>query len=262
MRAWNSAIALCLILLCAALPSKAALSDEIQVYTDDINKRGEFGLEMHVNTTPSGRSTPDYPGEIPPAHTWRVTAEFSYGLTRTLEAGLYIPTLLTPGDSTLGGTKVRLKWLPIQVEEGAAGIFAGLNFEYGWIKERLEQSTQGIELRPIIGWRDDKWLVAFNPNLEFDRAGPAKSGTPNLAPGLKVARTVREGVAAGIEYYADLGRVNDLAPRAEQGHTLFLALDVDKGPIPFNFGIGRGLNSATDRWTVKAIFEIPLGASR
>ena len=26
-----------------------------------------------MNTTPSGRSTPDFPGEIPPAHAWRIT---------------------------------------------------------------------------------------------------------------------------------------------------------------------------------------------
>ena len=41
----------------ALLPNiaAAALSDEIQVYTDDINAPREFGLELHVNTTPSGR---------------------------------------------------------------------------------------------------------------------------------------------------------------------------------------------------------------
>jgi hypothetical protein len=237
---------------------QAALSDEIQVYANDINKPGEFGLELHVNTTPSGRSTPDYPGEIPPAHTWRLTPELSYGLTRTFEAGLYIPTLLTPGDSTVGGMKLRLKWMPVQVDEKGEGIFAGVNFEYGWIKRRLEQSTQAIELRPIVGWRDEKWLVAFNPILDFDRAGPTKSGTPSFEPALKIAREIRAGLAGGIEYYADFGRVNDFAPRAEQSHTLYLAIDVDKGPLPFNFGIGRGLNGATDKWTVKAIFEIPL----
>ena len=58
----------------------------------------------------------------------------------------------------------------------------------------------------------------------------------------------------GGEYYAELGKVNRFLPRSEQSHTLYAAIDVDRGPIPFNFGIGRGLNGATDRWTVKAIF--------
>ena len=38
-------------------PAASAQQDEIQVYADDINKRGEFGLEWHLNTTPRGRTT-------------------------------------------------------------------------------------------------------------------------------------------------------------------------------------------------------------
>jgi hypothetical protein len=43
------------------LDARAAQQDEIQVYADDINKPGQFGLELHPNTTPSGRTVPDYP---------------------------------------------------------------------------------------------------------------------------------------------------------------------------------------------------------
>ncbi|MFX5907318.1 hypothetical protein ABTE61_19155, partial [Acinetobacter baumannii] len=64
-----------------ALPAAyAAQQDEIQVYTDDINKKGEVGLEVHLNTTPQGRTKPDYPGEITNNHGFRFTPEFSYGL--------------------------------------------------------------------------------------------------------------------------------------------------------------------------------------
>jgi hypothetical protein len=245
--------------LIVAMPAGAALPDEIQVYTSDINKPREPGLELHVNTTPSGRSTPDFPGEIVPAHAWRITPEFSYGLTRSLEAGLYLPMVVDPdGGGRSGGWKLRLKWLPVQVDEAGNGTFAGVNFEYAWVSHRLEAATQAIELRPILGWRDARWLVAVNPILDFDRAGPDKSATPDFAPAFKIARTITEGIAGGVEYYGDLGRVNRLLPRAEQSHTLYLAIDVDEGPLPFNFGIGRGLNGATDRWTVKAFFEIPL----
>src|SRR3974390_1523492 len=104
-----------LVAAAAPLPvvAPAALPDEIQVYTNDINKPHEFGLELHVNTTPSGRSTPDYPGESPPYHGVRLTPEFSYGLTEDFEAGLYLPTVLdADGRYTLAGFKLRLKWLP------------------------------------------------------------------------------------------------------------------------------------------------------
>lgn len=239
--------------------ARAALPDEIQVYTSDINKPGEFGLELHVNTTPSGRATPDYRGEIPPAHGWRFTGEFSYGVTPALEAGLYLPFVLGAGDrDRFAGPKVRLKWLPLRVDADGNGSFAGLNFEYAWTNEALEQATQALEVRPILGWRNPDWLVAFNPVLGFDRAGPTKGNTPSFEPSLKAARTVARGVMAGLEYYAGLGPANDLLPRSQQEHSLYVALDVDRAPWVFNFGVGRGLTSATDRWTVKAIFEIPL----
>lgn len=49
----------------------------------------QFHLELHLNTTPSGRSTPHYPGEITSAHGIRLTPEFGYGPTPDLEAGPY-----------------------------------------------------------------------------------------------------------------------------------------------------------------------------
>ena len=81
-----------MIFAAALLPVRAfAINDEIQVYTDDINEPGERGLELHVNTTPRGRKTPEYPGDLPPYRGLRLTPEFSWGLTKTLEAGLYLP---------------------------------------------------------------------------------------------------------------------------------------------------------------------------
>ena len=78
------------------LGAQAAQQDEIQVYADDINKPGQFGLELHLNTTPSGRTVPDYPGEITNHHGFRFTPEFSYGVRSDLELGLYLP-MLTDG---------------------------------------------------------------------------------------------------------------------------------------------------------------------
>ena len=58
--------------------SNADLQDEIQVYDDSINKEGIFGLELHLNTTPTGRNFSNYPHEVPPAHALRINPEFSY----------------------------------------------------------------------------------------------------------------------------------------------------------------------------------------
>jgi len=242
-----------------AATAHAALPDEIQVYTSDINKPGEFGLELHVNTTPSGRSTPDFPGEIAPAHGWRLTPEFSYGVSPSLEAGLYLPLVFGADDrNKFAGPKIRAKWMPVRVDEQGNGAFAGVNFEYAWVSSVLEEATRAMEVRSILGWRDPDWLFAVNPILEFAFAGPEKGSRPDFNPSVKVARRIVEGVSIGPEYYMELGKVGRALAHDEQSHSLYLAIDVDRAPWVFNFGIGRGLTSAADRWTVKAIFEIPL----
>ncbi len=247
---------------CLIAPAWADLTDEIQVYADDINAAGQFHLELHLNTTPDGRSRPDYPGEITPEHGIRLTPEFSYGLTPDLEAGLYVPAIRASGGSLyLAGARVRLKWLPLKpggsAGDGAVGAFAGLNFELSQVAARFERDRRVLEVRPMLGWRDPAWLVAFNPVLNVALAGPDHNHPPEFAPALKIARSVVDWAALGVEYYVDLGPITELAPYARQSHMLFLAADVDRRPWAFNFGVGRGFGDDTDRWTVKAIIEVP-----
>jgi len=249
---------LCAALALAAASARAELEDEIQVYTDDINKPGQFGLELHVNTTPDGRSQADYPGEVTPEHGTRLTAEFSYGLSDTFEAGLYLPTNFeSNGHGDLAGYKLRLKWMPLKAPEGG-GAFAGVNFEWGNLQQRYSQSRQAAEVRTIFGWRNEDWLVSVNPTFGFDLSSGFDRGNPNFDVGIKVGRKVADGVMLGGEYYADFGGVKHFSPWNEQNHTLYVTADVDKGPLPFNIGIGRGLSPAADNWTVKAIFEVPI----
>jgi hypothetical protein len=247
-----------LVLSCGAGPAQAALYDEIQVYDDTINEPGEVGVELHVNTTLSGRSTPEYPGEVTPAHGLRVTPEFSYGLTKTFEAGLYLP-LVRDRDNRyyLAGSKVRLKWIG-QKTPTDGGFFYGANFELSHVDRRFEQATNGFELRPIFGYRDQTWLLVTNPVLGYSLNKGYRNGGLDFSPSEKVSRRIADGLAFGFEVYSDVGKLAKFAPRAEQNHTLYAVIDVDRGPWVFNLGIGRGLNPATDRWTVKAIFDLPL----
>jgi len=249
-----------LLFLLLAAPVRAALQDEIQVYTDDINKPREFGLELHVNTTPNGVNQPAYPGETTNRHGLRITPEFSYGLSEDFEAGLYLPTSLNNGNWTLAGYKLRLKWLPLKGEK-SGGWFAGANLELSNVAPRFEASRHNAELRTIGGYRSKDWLFAINPvfgwALSHSQEVPAPRN-PDFSLGYKASRRVAEGVALGLEYYNDKGPLNQFDPGSQQAKTLFWTVDVDRGPVPFNFGVGRGLNGSTDRWTVKMIFEIPL----
>jgi hypothetical protein len=246
--------------LLAPVAAHAVLPDEIQVYTDEINAPGEFGLELHVNTTPRGRRTPDFPGEVTPDHGLRVTPELSWGFARTLEAGLYLPYTRDAGGRVLfGGPKVRLKWLPLQPGVDGSGWFAGTNWEYSWLNNNFEPETRRLELRPIVGWRGREWLFAANPVLDWSLNGPARGGRPDFSPSFKVARDVGGGVSLGLEYYADLGRLARPAPREEQSRTLYFAVEMEKLPVPVHFAIGRGLGDAADKWTLKAIFAFSFG---
>ncbi len=228
------------------------LPDEIQVYTDDLEKQGERGVALHVNTTPSGRSTPGYPGEVTTHHGLRITPEISWGLGHDLDWGVYLPFVrAAEGATFFAGPRFRLKWMPLLPAEGASGYFAGINGEISFLQERFEQPRRSGEIRPIVGYRGSQWLLAVNPNLEFDLAGEDK-GVMFFAPAVKVSRKVSGAMALGAEYYGDFGPASHFAPRAEQEHTLYLVLDTRRA----NFGIGRGFNgTAADRWTVKAIFE-------
>jgi hypothetical protein len=231
--------------------ASAALPDEIQVYTDDLEAPGERGIELHVNTTPSGRTTPEYPGEVVPHHGLRVTPEISWGLARNWDGGLYLPVVRS-GDGAwfFAGPRFRLKWLPLRPGEGGSGAFAGINWEVSFVQERFEQSGRTAEMRPIVGWRGERWLFSFNPILTTDLAGEEK-GVLHFEPAFKAARTIARDTAFGLEYYADLGRLSHFAPHSEQSHILYAVIDTAR----VNFGIGYGLTDASDRWTIKAIFS-------
>ena len=156
-----------------------------------------------------------------------------------------------------GGPKLRLKWLPVQTDDSGHGWFAGANLEYAFTSAEFEQSTRNVELRPIIGYRNRDWLIAANPILGWSLNGPDHDGKADFSPAVKMARSLSEGLSVGMEYYADLGKLNRRLPRSEQGHTLFFTLDIEYKGWEFNVGIGRGLTDATDRWTLKTIFAFP-----
>jgi hypothetical protein len=237
----------------------AELTDEIQVYDDSINQRSQFGLELHLNTPLEGRSVPAWPGEIPPNHGFRTTMEWSYGITDTLEAGLYLPLVHdSTGSTYFPGPRLRMKWIPHRPAPGASGMFYGLNIEVSAVNGRFEQGRPAVEFRPIIGYRSPQWLIAFNPVIDETYRSRYVSDRPDFNPGLKIARAIGNHTALGVEYYNDFGYIGDFDPPRKQNQQLFVAIDVTGGTLPFNVGIGHGLNDSSDKLTLKAILEIPL----
>jgi hypothetical protein len=249
------------ILLCCALGfcvirGVSAAPDEIQVYTDELNDPGKFGLEEHLNYTVKGQQTPDYPGQMASHHVAQITSEFSYGLSRTLEAGLYVPLAVNPdGKSLLNGLRVRLKY--VAPRPSNENMFYGLNVEVGRDSSRISESISTLEIKPIIGYRDVRWLVSFNPNLNLGLAANV-SHQPQFEPALKVTHSMGDGLRAGLEYYGAYGPLNHPLPGDQRAHSLYAVADVMKGGYDVNFGIGRGFVNEADKWVMKAIIGVPL----
>jgi hypothetical protein len=237
---------------------RAANQDEIQVYDDSINKPGQFGLEIHLNATPAGRTQPDYPGEITNEHGVRFTPEFSYGLTRDLEAGFYLDTQ-RDGEGTyyFVGPKWRLKWLPLHPDDHG-GWFAGTNWEYSRVGQRFSQSQSVLELRTIAGYKADDWIFVINPVFDWSLSNGLASPDPDFTASFKFTHKVAEGLSAGVEYYGDIGKLGHVSPLDRQDQRLYLVADIDTKPWAFNIGIGRGFTQGADAWTVKAIVEVPV----
>jgi hypothetical protein len=241
--------------LVAAIPEAAAAPDEIQVYTEEMDEPGEFGLELHVNYVLKGQKEPAFEGATPSQHLLQTTPEFSYGVTKTWEAGLYVPVAVTPeGNIYNNGLRLRMKYIAPR-DEGAP-FFWGFNTEVGYSSHRVSESYWGMELRPILGYRGPEWLFAVNPILTMDLSNNV-SRAPQFEPAVKVTRKMIEGLNAGFEYYGEYGPVHQILPGGERGHYLYAVADVAKGDFDVNFGVGRGFVGATDTWVAKAIIAFP-----
>lgn len=258
MKIIKTASALFIALTVAAPAVHAALSDEIQVYTDEINAKGEHGFELHAITFPSGRSVPDYPGEVVTDKSLFLTLEPSLSISDTVELGLYLPVARDglSHDWGLAGLKGRIKWLPLHPAAGSVGWYAGANLEVGHVSERYNQVQNNAELRMMYGWRDKDWLIGINPILGWELSDNGSSGT-GYGFSIKGTHKIAEGLDMGLEYYSDRGEIGHTLPWDQQDNKLFFVLDVDMHPWVFNFGIGKGLSDGAENTTVKFIFELP-----
>ncbi len=246
---YRSAILSCAAVVCVG--ARAASSDEIQVYDEAINRPGETSLDLHINYVVSGLKVPEYSGQIPAHHDFRLTPEWAYGLNRNWEAGLYLPVIrAASGDWFLEGTKVRLKYMADNFEQG---YYWGVNGELGFSSHRTEESNWNLELRPIVGYKTENWNLTLNPIV-----GTAVSGTvhtPDFSPAFKLSRRLSEKDWINIEQYSEFGTVDRMRSQVQE---TYLTLDTEVSGHAVNFGIGHGWTLGSNDWTLKAIFNLAL----
>ncbi len=240
-----------------AMQSALAAPEEIQVYMDEMDAPGQWGLDMHVNDVSSSGSNVLYPGQLPAAHLFRVTPEWSYGLTPYLELGAYWLTADSPANGGWQwlGEKARIKFIAPK----AAGQtwFWGANLEVGKTSSLMDINPWNGELKLILGDRPGNW--EFATNLNFDRALEG----PDIQPTMvelddRISYRVSPDWRIGAEAYNQLGSVNVPAPLADYSEMLYMVADTSWHHWDFNLGLGHGLTAVSDHWVAKMIIGVPL----
>jgi hypothetical protein len=240
------AIAVCSVLLSRTL---RAQTDEIQVYTGDLETPGRFNLTLHVNYTPSGRTTAAIPGGIIPQGSVNGAFEWAYGVSNWFEAGAYIPvyTVTRNGNVLLDGAKLRA--LFAVPNAGARRFFYGVNFELSRNSRVWDQSRYGGEIRPIAGVRSGRWDFVANPILDTSFNGLSRL---EFSPAMRVAYNGSRTWAGAVEYYGDFGEVDHLT---DGGSAIFAVADRAGKFLDVEAGIGFALTGEADKVVLKTILS-------
>src|SRR6266581_9733307 len=231
-------------------PPAARAADEIQVYNAEINRPGQFSLQLHGNYVPRGRTVAEYPGGMVPDGALNGTPEFALGVTDFWEVGAYLPYAVTRGgDYEPGGAKLRTLLASPHAHDRR--FFYGVNFELGYQPRFFEETHWNSEIRPIIGWRRKPFEFIVNPILDVVLSGPRH--TVDFAPAARFACLLSPAWAVGLEHYADFGPIDNFTRSSLRLQELFLVADYSGPMLDVDFGVGRGLTSGSDDWTVKFI---------
>jgi hypothetical protein len=242
--------------LCAT--AATAAPEEIQVYMDEMDKRGEVGLDVHVNYAPDGRLAPSYPGEQPSDRRWRITPEWSYGLTSNIELGAYLPltTIDRSGNVEWGGVKGRIKF--IAPHPADQKWFWGVNFELGRVRRDLDINPWNAELKGILGIRSGPWTLAGNLNVDWVVSGPQHDPT-SFQLATKLSYRLDDKTSLGLESYNEVGDTKRFGRLGQRDQEIYAVIDRSFGAWDLDLGLGRGYGAPEDRWVVKAIIGVPIG---
>ncbi len=254
MRPRSLSIALAAVAAATLTPRAARAVDpfEIQVYDGTANDRGQAGLELHVNHVFGGHRVAVAP-ELPPDGQTHVTLEPSFGVTDFWEVGGYLQsTLRDDGHLDYAGVKLRSKlvtpprWHP--------HLRLGINVELSVLPAAYDRNRVGGELRPIVAWEEERWVLALNPIVGTPLAGDGLDEGPTFEPALLAMWKVEGTVGLGLEYYADLGPIaHPDALRGQQHYLYEVASLLSVEHLELNVGIGEGLTGASAGFVVKTI---------
>ena len=250
-----SLMCLAIAVAVVALPAVVfAQTDEIQVYDGAIAAPGVINLTVHNNFTPDGLKTPAFPGGLIPDKSWNGAAEWAYGVTGWLEAGLYLPLYSIYSrdrGATFNGGKLRL--LFAVPHAGDRTFFYAVNFEFSYNARHWDPRRFTSEIRPIFGLHLHPWDIIVNPILDNSYLGGFKN--LDFAPAARVAYNLSPKWAVAAEEYSDMGPLKAFRPIGEQSHEMWGVFDHAAKFANVEAGIGFGLTGASDKVTLKLMLS-------
>ena len=241
------------ILLATSTISARAI-DEIQVYNAEIAKVGQWTFQLHSNYAFIGRKEPDFPGGLIPNHALQGTGEWAYGITDWWEMGFYTPYAVDQ-NLTPYSNAAKIRQLFVIPNAAEREFFYGVNFEFSYAMPQFSETRWNMEIRPIVGWRRGDYEFIINPIVDI---GFGQNGEADFAPCARFARNFGENLAIGLEYYTDLGQLQNWLPFNEQQHNLYAVVDFKIGRFDVNAGVGYGLTPGSDRLMYKMIIGTDL----
>ena len=224
---------------------------EIQVYGSPTMDKGNTMFELHSNFTFSGEKN-IMEGVTPTYHALHETLEITHGITENFEIGFYLFTNFTnPYGYKVIGTHIRPRISVPEKWNWPVGV--SLSTEFGYQRRSYSTDTWNIEVRPIIDKQWGNFYLAFNPTFGISIKSDSNIHTPGFEPNLKASYTFNK-VALGLEYYGDVGLINNIPKLSQESHALFIAADLYLDPKwEINFGPGFGLTENTDAFVFKLI---------
>jgi hypothetical protein len=242
-----------MVLALSPLPAHA-VTDEIQVYNAEIAEVGQWTLQQHLNYAISGRKWPDFPGGMIPNHALNGTPELAYGITEWWEIGFYAPFAVDQ-HGTFFSNAGKIRQLFVSPHADKRAFFYGVNFELSYETPPFSQTRWNMEIRPIIGWRKNDFEFIINPIVDL---GWGDEGDTTFAPCARFARKFSDRFSLGVEYYTDLGPLQNWLPPNQQQHNIYGVVDFKVGRFDVNAGIGYGLTHGSDRLMAKMIIGTDL----
>lgn len=240
------------MLLMLARVAAAQGNYEIQVYGADTVPPGSLMTELHSNYTATGQ-TKVIDGVYPTDHQEHETLELTQGINDWAEVGFYVFTSEQDGHGVQWvGDHIRPRVRVPERWHWPVGL--SLSTEIGYQRASYSPDTWTWEIRPIVDKTVGRWYFAVNPALERTFHGPDVKQGLGFAPGAKIGYDFTKKINAGLEYYADYGRLGDFDTLHNQQQQIFAVTDLNVSPKwEINVGVGLGPTASTDHLIVKGI---------